>query len=489
MSVLAGALSASDVIDVTDDADALRAAARRFASATDGVLTSATSGSTAWAGLPNVFTSEALQPALTPLMEPAVQKARQVQAAGEEFEQVALRAATSIEALQHRHDSLVAQIEQFHASAPGRVAAEASAKAASGDLLGAVGTVIDHWQQVPALVTEELGLRTQVAAHNDDVSSTMQSIAAQFDAITPSAVDAHPVHTAADVSGSSSESGSTHHSNWFEDAWNTTKAAVGLGGAVLGAEAEIVWPHVQDAAAVAGNIFASLGNAMVEHPDETLELLGGLAMMAGGSAMEVGGGALDLTGVGAIGGVPLNIAGAGVIAAGAGMAATGATQLGVHAMTDDRTTPYRTDHAERADSSKGSGSSKTKSDDAREPNENHVGRSKDGTWRSEGNQLSQAESKAKELRGVEEAAEDAGLPYRTDQKLARIDGAPNGRKFDGLLEKPDGTLAGVEVKSGTAARTAEQKLFDGLVSYDNPAYVTLDGKVWKITSVIFKQVP
>lgn len=56
MSVLAGALSASDVVEVTDDAAALRAAARRFAAATEGVLTSATSGSTSWATLPTVFT-------------------------------------------------------------------------------------------------------------------------------------------------------------------------------------------------------------------------------------------------------------------------------------------------------------------------------------------------------------------------------------------------------------------------------------------------
>ena len=81
------------------------------------------------------------------------------------------------------------------------------------------------------------------------------------------------------------------------------------------------------------------------------------------------------------------------------------------------------------------------------------------------------------------------MPFRTDQKLAHVDGAPNGRLFDGLLEKPDGTLAGVEVKSGTASRNAQQRLFDDMVSYDNPATVTIDGKVWKITSVILKEVP
>ncbi|MGL3200226.1 MULTISPECIES: hypothetical protein [Curtobacterium] len=478
MSVLAGALSASDVVDVTDDADALRAAARRFATATDGVLTSATSGSTAWAGLPTVFTSEALQPALTPLMDPAVQKARQVQAAGEEFERVALSAATGIEALQHRHDSLVAQIEQFHASAPGRVAAEASAQAASGDLLGAVGTVIQHWQQVPALVTEELGLRTQVAAYNDDVSSTMQSIAAQFDAITPSAVDAHPVHTAADVSGSGSGSGSGH-SNWFEDAWNTTKAAVGLGGTVLGAEAEIVWPHVQDAAAVAGNIFASLGNAMVEHPDETLELLGGLAMMAAGGAVEGGGVALDATGVGALAGVPLNAAGVALMGAGATAAATGGGQLGVHAMTDDRETPYRTDHASEAE----------KARRAKEPNEDHPGRSKDGTYRSQNNDEARVDAAQKEAQGIKQVEKQLGTKVDTTKVKAKVDGVPNGRIYDGLAEKPDGTYVGVEIKSGTATRNAEQRAFDNAVSPENPATATLNGKTIKITEVIEQKVP
>lgn len=169
--------------------------------ATDDILTSATNGCTAWSGLPAVFTSDALQPALAPLMDPAVQKARQIQSAADEFLQVATRAANSIEDLQHDHDALVRQIEQFHSSAPGQVAAEASRQAAKGDLLGAVGTVIENWQQVPALVTEEVSLRVRIQAHNDNVTSTMNAIAAQLDAITPSAVDAHPVHTAAHVSG------------------------------------------------------------------------------------------------------------------------------------------------------------------------------------------------------------------------------------------------------------------------------------------------
>ncbi|MBF4582534.1 hypothetical protein ITJ54_07625 [Curtobacterium sp. VKM Ac-2865] len=472
MSVLAGALTAADVTDVTDDAAALRSAAQRFATATDGVLSAATAASRSWSGLPAVFTSDALQPALTPLMDPAVTKARHLQSAGDAFLRVASRAANRIEELEQSHDALVRQIDAFHASAPGQVAAEAAKAASQGDLLGAVGAVVSNWQQVPALVTEELGLRMRVQAHNDHVTSTLDAVAAELDGITPSTVDAHAVSTAA--SATSNEAGGGD--NWFEDAWHTVKTVTELGVTIAGVQATAGLPYLQDAAATAGNVFASLGNAMVNHPDEVLELLGGLATMALGTAMEGGGVALDLTVVGAPAGVALNVSGAGVIAAGAALAGTGAIGLGVHAMTDDRSTPYRTDNAERARN-------------AKEPNEQHPGRSNDGTYRSDGNQLSQAEVKEKELRGVREVAEDEGLPFRTDQKLAHVDGAPNGRLFDGLLEKPDGTLAGVEVKSGTASRNAQQRLFDDMVSYDNPATVTIDGKVWKITSVILKEVP
>jgi hypothetical protein len=176
VSVLAGALTAADVTDVPDDADALRSAARLFSTAADGVLGAATNASRSWAGLPAVFTSDALQPALTPLMDPAVQKAQQMQAAADEFLQIASRAATSIDDLKDDHDRLVRQIEQFHSSAPGQVATAAAKQAASGDLLGAVGTVVTNWQQVPELVAEELGLRIKVQAHNDKPDGTWEGI-------------------------------------------------------------------------------------------------------------------------------------------------------------------------------------------------------------------------------------------------------------------------------------------------------------------------
>lgn len=472
MSVLAGALTAADVTDVPDDADALRSAARLFSTAADGVLGAATNASRSWAGLPAVFTSDALQPALTPLMDPAVQKAQQMQAAADEFLQIASRAATSIDDLKDDHDRLVREIEQFHSSAPGQVARAAAKEAASGDLLGAVGTVVTNWQQVPELVAEELGLRIKVQAHNDNVTTTLASIAAQIEGISPPTVDAHPVHTAADVSSS----GGGEHSNWFENAWKTAKAAVGVGGAVLGAEAEAAWPHVQDAAAVAGNLFASMGNAMVNHPDEMLELLGGIATMAGGAAMEGGGVALDFTGIGAIGGVPLNISGAAVMAAGATAAAAGASQLGVHAMTDDGVSPNRTDHVEQAEK------------DPYGPNENHPGRNNKGQYQSKDNNKARADSAQKEAKGIKQYEDETGVEVTTTQQVrASMEGATKERVYDGLVKKPDGTWEGIEVKSGTSADKA-QRGFDEAVSYDHPAYAKLNGERIKITSVNYQRV-
>ncbi len=246
--------------------------------------------------------------------------------------------------------------------------------------------------------------------------------------------------------------------------------------AVLRAEAEAAWPHLQDAAAIAGNLFASMGNAMVNHPDEMLELLGGLATMAGGAAMEGGGVALDITGVGAIGGVPLNISGAAVMAAGATAAAAGASQLGVHAMTDDRVSPNRTDHVEQAKK------------DPYGPNEEHPGRNNKGEYRSEDNDKARADSAQKEAQGIEQYERDTGVKVTTTQKVrASMEGATKQRIYDGLVKKSDGTWEGVEVKSGTSKDRA-QEAFDQAVSYDQPAYATLNGERIKITSVKYQRV-
>ena len=67
--------------------------------------------------------------------------------------------------------------------------------------------------------------------------------------------------------------------------------------------------------------------------------------------------------------------------------------------------------------------------------------------------------------------------------LSRVEGGnPNGRKYDGLWEKPDGTYHGYEIKSNSS-NNAVQEANDAKVSSENPARATLNGKEIIITSV------
>ena len=76
-----------------------------------------------------------------------------------------------------------------------------------------------------------------------------------------------------------------------------------------------------------------------------------------------------------------------------------------------------------------------------------------------------------------------------DRKLARVDGSPNGRYYDRIVQLDDGTWVGLEVKSGTARKTPQQERFDSLVTPDNPARVTLnDGRTIEIVRVHLEQV-
>lgn len=75
------------------------------------------------------------------------------------------------------------------------------------------------------------------------------------------------------------------------------------------------------------DVLANVGQAIVEHPEDLLSMLAGAGLIVLGAGGEVGGGALDLTGVGALAGVPINIASAAVIASGATLATAGAGDL------------------------------------------------------------------------------------------------------------------------------------------------------------------
>ncbi|MGB2719849.1 MAG: hypothetical protein WBC54_08865, partial [Rhodococcus sp. (in: high G+C Gram-positive bacteria)] len=81
--------------------------------------------------------------------------------------------------------------------------------------------------------------------------------------------------------------------------------------------------------------------------------------------------------------------------------------------------------------------------------------------------------------------EEAELGETIERRQVRstVDGASIGRYYDGLAENPDGTYTAYEVKSGTARKAAGQRAFDDLVSPDNPATATLNGKTIKIVEV------
>lgn len=101
---------------------------------------------------------------------------------------------------------------------------------------------------------------------------------------------------------------------------------------------------VQQQARTMVNSLASLGNAMLQHPDLTVDLITGSLLLDAAAGGEIGGVVLDATGVGALGGVPLNVAMVGVGAA--GVAATGAAggALAADAMGDSKVEPWKNEN-------------------------------------------------------------------------------------------------------------------------------------------------
>ncbi|HEX7660545.1 MAG TPA: hypothetical protein VF444_13810 [Pseudonocardiaceae bacterium] len=84
------------------------------------------------------------------------------------------------------------------------------------------------------------------------------------------------------------------------------------------------------------NTAASVGNAMIHDPGDTLAMVGGLAL-AGVSGLGDGAGAvLDVTGVGAIAGVPLNVVSTAGVVGGLSLAGVGAAGILQNAAGPDR---------------------------------------------------------------------------------------------------------------------------------------------------------
>lgn len=113
-----------------------------------------------------------------------------------------------------------------------------------------------------------------------------------------------------------------------------------VGGALSGAADWVVNTGKQIGADTI-NALASYGNALIHHPEDIASILGGALMTGIGTGIEGGGIVLDATGVGAIVGVPANIAGGAMIAGGVTLMAAGGIDAGNHAANEDRVEPVK----------------------------------------------------------------------------------------------------------------------------------------------------
>lgn len=263
--------------------------------------------------------------------------------------------------------------------------------------------------------------------------------------------------------------------NW----WDTALAlAMASGILLLGSQrrgGEEAFGVLQDALGHVGNFLASLPLVLVNHPDLLLELLGGFGLIGLGLSEEVGGLALDLTGVGAAAGIPLNIAGIASIAGGIALIGSAVPNIMMHATGDEAQHHFSTDNAGKARA-------------RNEPNPRYPGRDVGGRFTKKGNEAARADAKAKEEQGLRDYEAETGRSVDPQQVKAKVRGVEQGRYYDGLAKKADGTYEGIEVKSGGASRSPEQRQFDNAVSEKNPAEATLRGKKIKITSVDERKV-
>lgn len=239
----------------------------------------------------------------------------------------------------------------------------------------------------------------------------------------------------------------------------------GIAGEVLGLAWDISALQAQNTLATTVNAVASFGNALVQHPDILWEILGGLGLITLGAGGEGVGLALDATGVGAIGGIPLNIAAAGAIGAGATAVGHGLFRAVAAASGDSAVNPVE----------------KQKGIDRGDRRDDY------GRWAKGDGQHPHID---KEKQALDAVADARGVDVIRTKTRADVEGGnPNGRYFDGLYKNADGTYTAIEVKSGGASRDANQRVFDAIVNGGSPARATLNGKEITIVRVLLKEVP
>ena len=115
-------------------------------------------------------------------------------------------------------------------------------------------------------------------------------------------------------------------------------------------------------------------------------------------------------------------------------------------------------------------------------------RASDGTWaKGNGGASTYRESEKKGIQEYEARFEKKGTPLLDvidDRKyLASVAGCDHGRVYDAIVQLPDETYQGLEIKSGSAKLSVDQAEFDALVKPGNPARVKLEnGTIIEITS-------
>lgn len=253
------------------------------------------------------------------------------------------------------------------------------------------------------------------------------------------------------------------------------EAVISAMGQYLNMELEQFGDAAYNVLADVVNGAASFGNAALHNPLDAAAMVGGAAMMGFGAGLEVPGVLLDATGVGAIGGVPLNLAGAGLMAGGATLAGGGAIDLSQHVAENG--VIVMSAHTGRPGEGVDRG-------DGRDPYGHITGRQGGGYARQ------------REAEGIENYEDrNPGRWVTTEQRKATVEGgAGGGRFYDGLGRLPDGTYEGIEVKSGGASLSPGQRAFDSQVSEANPAYVTITNEqgvveTVKVTRVRVETVP
>ena len=117
--------------------------------------------------------------------------------------------------------------------------------------------------------------------------------------------------------------------------------------------------------------------------------------------------------------------------------------------------------------------------DPKAPHPKYPDRNADGTYR--GGDAPNG-GKVAEQRRLDELEERFG-PIERRQVRSQVPGSDHGRFYDGLVRNPDGTYTAIEVKSGNARLTPQQREFDNLVSRENPAMAVLDGQEIVITRI------